>query len=465
MKKFIYTFSPKKIVSFIIILLSFSQVKAQYDFTLYNFRDVQQVAHTNPAFIPKHKINIGIPLLSSPYLFVGNSGFVYNDFIQKRNDDSLVLNMQNGIDKMNDLNFLTSNFQMELLSFGFGVGKNYFSVNVNERFNSTFSYPKGFFQLAWEGNGAYLGERISMDGLGLDVNHYREFGVGWAREINNKLTVGVKAKYLMGISNIWTKTSNLGITTDATTFDLTLDGELDLRTSGINQFTDTTNNFEIGNYLFNTNNMGMGLDIGATYQINTRFGVNFSMLDFGFINWSHDNQNYKQEKVSITFDGLDANAFFNSYNPDSLSQSAQSSFDQLADSLENSVNFTDNNDSYRQFLTTRFIIGGNYTINENNFVGAMFQGFVYKNNFMPALSLSYHTGIGKVLSATVNYSIFNRSYFNVGTGFALNLGGVQVYAMADNILSPIIPQGTRNLHARFGINLYLGNNSNEGSGE
>jgi hypothetical protein len=430
---------------------------SQSDFSLYNFKDIQQVGYTNPAFIPKFKVNVGIPALSSNYLYAGNSGFAYRDFIRKRSDDSLVLNMQNGIDKMAKRNYLTTAFQNELLAFGFKLNKNYFSFNVNEKINNTFTYPKGMFQLAWQGNGDFLGERIDMDGLGIDFIHYREFGIGWARQFSPKLTVGARAKYLTGFSNITTQKSKLGLTTDEVTFDLTADGSLDIRTSGINQFSDTLNTVSFADYILNTKNSGIGLDLGATYAINNKIDVHFSMLDFGFIKWKSDVKSYVQDDFSVKFEGLDANAFFGNYDPNSSTQTAtQNGIDQLVDSLTSTFNLKENNDAYTQFLHTRFMLGGNYKLNERNFFGAVFQGQVYKGSFRPAASFSYHTGIKKYLGATVNYSIYNRSYFNFGGGLSLNLSKIQIYAVADNVFAPLFPTRVKNLQARFGINLIFG---------
>jgi hypothetical protein len=77
------------------------------------------------------------------------------------------------------------------------------------------------------------------------------------------------------------------------------------------------------------------------------------------------------------------------------------------------------------------------------------------------ISLSYVTHLGKVLSASASYSIYNRSYNNFGLGLTVNGGPVQLYIVTDNILGVFIPHKAKNLHLRCGINLTFGRKEKE----
>ena len=54
------------------------------------------------------------------------------------------------------------------------------------------------------------------------------------------------------------------------------------------------------------------------------------------------------------------------------------------------------------------------------------------------------------------YSLYYRSFLNLGLGFSLGRGPVQVYAISDNVLGLIFPLDTRNINFRFGLNINLG---------
>ena len=51
------------------------------------------------------------------------------------------------------------------------------------------------------------------------------------------------------------------------------------------------------------------------------------------------------------------------------------------------------------------------------------------------MGLAYNYHLGNFLSATASYSIYNRSYSNVGLGVSVNLGPVEIYCLTDNFLS------------------------------
>ena len=451
----------KRLLSILLILLCYFEIMAQQDFTLYHMRFIPQFSYTNPASMPKSKFHIGLPAISSIYLSAGNSGFKYNDVIQKRADDSLVINMDNLISKLKQKNYFTTSAHIDLLSFGFKVNKNYFSFNVTEKINSRFIYPKALIQLVWEGNGRnLLGERANMDGLGYDFMHYREYGLGYAREINEKLTVGIKAKYLYGMENIWTKKSVLGLTTDSVTFELTADGSMEINTSGVNQLTDPDYSFEPTSYAFKLKNHGAGIDLGAKYKINEKFGVSASIIDLGFIEWKDDVKNFKQEEFEFTFRGVNLNELI--AQGDTTGENTMTA---LTDSLKKVFVLQESYNRYTTSLTSRAYLGGTYAINKQNFAGILVHGEIVKKQIRPSLSLSYNTQIKDWLSASVSYSIYNRSYNNLGAGLSVNIWPLQIYVVSDNILAPMLPHTAKNAHIHFGINLTFGRKIKDKDGD
>ena len=81
--------------------------------------------------------------------------------------------------------------------------------------------------------------------------------------------------------------------------------------------------------------------------------------------------------------------------------------------------------------------------------------------------------MGYNFSATASYSIYNRSYSNVGLGISLNLGPLEIYCLTDNILSfgmlrqksnsssstsgfTVDDRKVKNGQIHFGINLTFG---------
>lgn len=437
----------RALYSFIFLALFCQPLMAQKDFVLYNTEGLFQRHYVNPAFTPDTKVQIGVPGITSLYGGVAHSGFTLADLIQVRPDDSLTLNVDNMISKLKDNNFVTSDFQIDLLNVGFYVGeKNYFSFSVSQRVHSRFIYPRDLAVLVWEGNGkSLLGERASFDGIGFDFNAYREFAVGYTRVINDKLTLGGRFKYLQGHFNIHTRTSVFGLHTDETTYDLTIDGQGEINTAGFLQLMN--DDLEINDLLFGTSNHGFAVDFGATYQLNDKISLSASLLDLGYIRWKDYTRSFVLEEFEYTFEGVDLQDFIDD---------SGSSTDQVVDSLENLFEGGEHDDAYNAPLYTRFFIGGNYELNEKFTAGALLYNEVLKGHFRSALTLSMNVRLKHWLSATGTYTMFNRSYTNLGLGFVLRGGPVQFYLMTDNVFGVIIPDHMRNWHVRTGINVVIG---------
>jgi hypothetical protein len=408
---------------------------AQQDLTLYYMDRIPQVHTVNPGFIPESKYNIGIPALSSHYLSLSNSGF---NFRAVEDVDRLV-------NRLGRRNHASVFYKPELLSFGINVKDNYFTFSVTEQVNFRFVYPKDLFLFIWEGNGGdLLGRRADMDGLAVDFNHYREYALGYARKfMDGKLSVGGRMKYLNGFLNVNTRRSQLGLYTDAeTNYALTLDGAMEVNTSGLE-------NIEPSNFIF-SQNKGMAIDLGGKYIVDERLSVSASLLDLGYINWRNQTQTFRQDEFTFTYSGYDLNTLFVNQGD------TTGAFSDLTDSIRNTFRVDTSTDSYTTMLSSRFMIGGLYKLNNYHSAGALLHGEIYKGAIRPALTFSMNTKVQRWLSTSLSYSMFNRSFNNVGLGLSLNLGAFQIYAVSDNILAPLMPTAARNAHFRFGFNVTAG---------
>jgi hypothetical protein len=383
---------------------------------------------------------------------VSHSGFTVNDLFQKRSfDDSLELRPDIAIEKMAKVNHVNFEAQNELFGMGIRFKKNYVSFNVTNRTQFNFLYSQDLFKFALQGNGKeFIGQRASLDGLGVNLNSYIEYGIGYNREINPKLTVGARFKLLSGIANVHTSKSKLGIYTDPDDFDLTIDGAMRVNTSNVAPFYEDTTGTFMNNgyeYAYNFTNKGFGFDFGATYQLSKKLQVNASIVDLGFINWTSNTKNYVSNEVNYTFQGIDLNGFF---------EDSVDVLERLTDSLEQVFSQTENTDSYTTSLYTRFYIGAQYQLNKQfNGNVLLYNEFVNKR-YRPGLIMSLNTKLGQWLTASVNYSIYGRSFTNLGFGLSLRGGPIQWYITSDNVLGFMFPQGSKNLHIMTGFGIMIG---------
>lgn len=442
----------KKIFVVLLTLIGGSSF-AQEDFLLYSFDNLPQGHYVNPAFRPMSKGYLAMPVMNT-YLGASHSGFKLTNLVTIRPDDSLELTPDVAIEKMADLNYVKATLNNEIIGFGFKVKESFLTFSLANKASFRFMYPKDLFRLAFEGNGSsLLGERASIDGLGIDMLSYLEFAVGYNRTFNEKLTLGGRLKYIQGLGAVYTKHSQLGLHTDETTFDLTLDGQLTINSSNLDVYKlAPLVGFEYLPYLVfygleDMPNHGIGVDLGGNYKLNDKISLSASVLDLGVIKWNSNVSNYSSDSVSFTFKGVDINEFLS--DSSDVLQSIQ-------DSLSSVFGYSTNEDAFTTPLFTRFYIGGNYQITEKIGVGANWYSEFVHRRYRGALTLSGSAQVAEWFRVGMNYTYYSRDYFNLGLGFSINGGPFQFYAISDNLLGLFIPQANKNWHARFGINFLIG---------
>ena len=481
----------KRILVILTILFAGKMV-AQQDFILYHMPSIPQITQVDPASFPDSKLDIGLPIISSVYGSAFNTGFSLGDLFYQNANGIMMPDVDNAIAAMKPNNFLILNASTDLLFFGFKKGNNFYSFNVTEKLDFTFNYPKDLIIMAMEGNGNnLLGERASFDGLGFDFTHWREYAVHWVHDVDHKFSYGARLKYLYGMENFTTDVSYMGITTDQNTHALTFDMNFDFRTAGLPlvliddsipcvgaidmndtamvQASGLDGNF-LSNYMFGRNNNGLGIDLGFNYHLNDKLLLEFSVLDLGFITWNDYTANSQLDAWDYTYDGID--------NPITVfGQGTSVEFlkNILEDSIEASLydNYQYSTPSYSTSLRTKIYASMEYIVDHNNFVSlSLYSSFVRKR-WRRGLGIAYNYHLGNFLSATASYSIYNRSYSNVGLGVSLNLGPVELYCLTDNILAwgmlnpsdnlagsgqaiNVDTRKVKNGQIHFGMNLLLG---------
>ena len=419
--------------------------------------------------MPDAKLHIGclplifpFPVMPSYYLSVTNSGFNYSEVIHKRADDSLYIDMGSMVDHLGKKNFITLRNQAELLSFGFKIKrKHYFSLSLTEKMQARFSYPKDLVSMAWYGNSQFIGGTADLSGLAFDWIHYRETALGYTNQVDDKLTIGGRLKVLFGNSNFWTKKSNLTLSIAENDYTFTIAGDSWFNMSLPEEVYSETeeaadsasgdfiefDNLEPLDYFINTKNLGLALDLGASYKINKNFMVSASLIDFGYIRWKSGTRNYKTLDKTFVFEGVDIQSFF-----DKDSAERAEAIDKLGDSLKAAYNYEQSSDPYWGPLNPAIYLSGYWTINDKQKLGLIMRGEIYRGGFHPSVAVAFNRNFGNALSFGLTYSYMNRSFLNLGVGSALKIGPIQLFLATDNLFAAILPDKMKNLTLHFGCN-------------
>jgi len=423
---------------------------AQQDLTLYELRSVPQASQLNASRTPLSKVYVLLPVVSGAYISLYNEGFNYSDMVTQ-DGDSLRIDMTKGISRMKDLNDFGTDVRTTLLGFGFRTGGTYITFNIEEKISARFTYPRALFEFAWHGNAdsRFLDERISMDGLGLDYMQYTEFSIGWAKDINEKLSLGAHAKYLSGLANFKTTDTKLGFRTSSEAYAIKVDGVFAYQSAGaIAQVIDSNETDLIGSV---TGNHGGAIDLGFTYRFDNRLSISGAINDIGMIRWGSGVNNGVADTVDFTYTGESVK----NWNQSSVGGDGIAG---ALDTLFKSIKFAPNNESYTTWLPTKIYIGVNYRILQKTDLSILSYNEFYNKRFKSSIRVAVTQRLRNWLMATVNYSFYGRSASNVGVGLSVNGGPIQFYAATDNVVSYLLPNKNKNFHLRFGINLSFANN-------
>ena len=475
-----------KYLLIVLLAVNLADVSGQNSQTMY-FMNLPQNHFMNPALRPSNSIYVGLPALSGINLNINNNFINFSDVIIKgQPKDSLIsflnprYNVGKFLSKINDRNSFEPESMIQILGAGFSVGKdNYIFFDINDRIDGNIVLPGDLFKLALKENGGLVGSKIDLSTLRGDVKYYREFGAGISRNFTDKLRIGIKGKLLFGIADASIDTKSLGIVVN-NDLTYTLDGNLTVDMSGpVNVYTDSNHNIDsisfddnrfktsrgIRDFVSGKKNVGLGLDIGATYQINDRIVVSASVTDLGFIRWKKDVTNLKADN-QIELSGFNISDVVNgTLTIDELGRD-------MLDSLKNAFVVSNTRTPYTTYLPFGISFGGSYSVTSQFSVGLLSYSRVIGKQIREALTLSANINLGNSLSASLSYTAENHRYDNLGAGLAFRAGVTQFYLVSDRIpvvwdrikndkSNIVLPATWNTFNLRLGMNLVFGNGVRE----
>lgn len=443
----------KKIGLLLPLVLSVTLLTAQQDLTLYELRSVPQANQVNVSRTPYANGYVLLPGLSGIYGTFYNEGFNVRD-MSSFDGDSTYIDMEKGLSRMKDLNDIGVDFRTVLFGFGFRTGASYITFNVEEKISARLTYPKSLFELVWLGNAhpQNLDNRVALDGFGLDYMQYTEMSLGWAKDLNEKISFGLRAKYLSGHANFKTTNSKLGFTTSSDAYSLALDGQFAYQSAGaMGLLLDSAKDFNEGLTAAITGNHGGAIDLGFTYRHNHRISLSAAVNDIGMINWQTGVQNGTSDSVGVNYEGIEVNKWAEEII-------SPSGIFATFDTLYQDINFEENNDAYTTWLPTKIYLGANYRLFQKTDVSLLSYNEFYNGKLKSSLRVGATQRVRNWLMASINYSVYGRSFGNIGVGLSANAGPVQLYMVTDNVLSYMFPLSSKNFHLRAGINLTFSNN-------
>ncbi len=458
----------KKIYKFIFLIAIFSgsafHALAQ-NYTLYFMTELPQSIQSNPAMRPACRFFWSLPGDVTENLSQ-NALSIDKMFVRK--NDSLYFNFDHFYSTLPNTLGFRNVANVQLFGLGFNANKIYWSFTSTLKTDFRFDFPKSFFDIK-DGNWDMAKmEARTLDFSGLENNFYSYLDnrLAASYEFTQKIHFGVGLHLYSGIFTVNTSKSDLKLNTDnnynlsyeadyqiETNLPLDIQKDAEGKITGIDVDTTYSNNFSDNpvsegiNTL--TQNIGFGIDLGATYQFTDKIQFAAAVNNLGYIKWKDGIAATAHGK--FVFSGIDFSEYITN---DSASFDSLPS--QLMDSVTNSLDYNlSNSPGFRTSITPNVTLSAVYRPTKRLGVGAMLQTQFYGGRPHQSFTLSgnFHA---RFLNFGLTYSMMNRSYANIGFGMGLKLWFFQWYIVSDTWSSMASPYRMQNISLRTGLNINLG---------
>lgn len=445
---------------FFLFFLAFFISNGQNKQVLYDFAGLPQTLLINPGAEVSNKFHFGFPLFSQVAVQGGITAFSAYDIIA---DNGIDINakINEVVQDFGKAEFVEVNQQIEALSGGFRLNENnYLSFGYYQEFNFLAKIPRDVIDLIYEGN-TDINRQYSINKLSARAELLGVFHIGISKKINKKWQVGARAKLYSSALNVNSKQTKGSLKTTYGTNNIYEQQLNDIdflaQTSGV-LIDDTdvlTPSYFVKKMLLG-GNLGLGVDLGFTHHLDKQWTVSGSAIDLGFIYNTQDVESYGL-KGDFKVDGINLN--FDEDNPTDY-------WNDLRDRFNEEVVLDTITSSYVSTRPLKLYAGLNYTFGKklddcrfdmrpglySNKVGFQLFSTVGSVHSYLAATLFFERWFSKYFQAKVTYTVDPYSFSNLGAGLSTQLGPVNIYLLADNLLY------LNNIYAAKSANVQLGVN-------
>lgn len=359
------------------------------------------------------------------------------------------------------------------------------TVEMSIKANAAFNLPYDMFDFM---KNAGAKQSYDISNFGARTDAYAEIALGHAHKITDRLNIGAKIKFLVGLASVNARIDDMNINMTEEQWSINATGSLDasvpmlkVKTKGeTGTAADPSQNNEIDfdsikdgmefdsvSDLFSALTSGLGygaaLDLGATYEFDSGLleGLNLSaaVLDLGFMSWGNTTT-AAASPDPWTFEGFDDIALKENENGNSLNDKISS----LGDDFKDMLKFNKTGDGRRKsnMLACTINIGAEY---EMPFYRRLSVGFLsstriqgpyshsegrFSLNIEPTKWFGLSTSYGISTYGSTWGAIVNFSFPGLGLFIGTDSIPTQLTAPLEGI-GIGIPCNNLNLNVNFGL--------------
>lgn len=433
----------------------------------------------NPALMPDYGF-LALPGLGG-INFSTQSNFGIKDFLYPStiNSNELVTFMSPQVDTkkflrgLNNKSRIGAKADVNILSFGFFGKKGSFNaLDIGLKVPQAGAYiPRDLFAFAKDLGNPSQTKPYDISNMRVRASAYLDLGLTHSRRINDRLTVGAKLKFLLGVADIDANIDNMQVRIGGDRIYAKASGKANLSVpKWINFQKDKDGNLALGDFEMDFDKIlssplggfGAGVDLGATYQLLDKLTLSAAIVDLGFICWNNNTvcQTPVAEYEFTGFEDLTADDVFSD------------EMDRLESIFEKVTEFAPTSEGQKRttMLNATMNLGAEYKLFKELSFGLLnsthFDRDWVWNELMLAINVRPVKWIN--LSFTGSVSDYGMSW---GGALAISPGGVTLYLATDYMIGKVskpypisdgfnmpLPISHVNLNVNFGLVFPLGKN-------
>lgn len=448
----------------LLMLLTFITygLHAQSNLSFYPLEDQFNAFDYNPAFLSSpEKFTFSIFPLAGMNLTMNNQA-ILREAIRKSSSGVISETYYEDLfDRLLDRSSFHENVDITFLNFTYGTKKGFFNFRVKDRqfLDASIYGEVTNFIFKSDGRSVALNQ---LQHFPVQASHYREYSLGYSYSSPDKrLSAGVRTKLYFGKSvfysdidgSIASQEDEYGLHTRGKVY-ISFSDKI-IKSSDADTYTVDLSTTNIKNYLFNSGNPGLGVDLGIAYKINPLLSFSMSVVDLGSINWK---KNLNSRMLDTLF-SLPASSF------ELESISGVPTITKTADYAYSDVfNFStlqiDSSSSFRTRLPTTIYAGLKYQVHPDVSLSVIDRYVAMKYLGYNSLSLVANIALSKKVSTSIGYSLIGNSYFNIPFALLFKHNRGQIYLGTDNLLFPFTLSKADYASVSFGACFYLFTHSN-----
>ncbi len=416
---------------------------------LFLLSDVPQSSLENPAIQNNTgKIAIGIPVLSGVNINL-NSNIAFNYLFF----DDFEYSFHQFFDLMSKKGKVQAGSSVSIFFASLRHNEYTFSVSVRERGSFNGNFDSEIISFIRDGIINYYGADQIVGSAFFQFRHYKEVGIGVAKEFWDGFDIGIRPKILFGKYFLDTNDFDLLATTDNQRRELHLIPYGTYFMSGPLSYVQSFRAKIIpGDYFFQAKNLGFAFDAGIVLKSDNATELSVSLLDVGIIGFGHNVFDMKMARPWR----YDENKLYQSHSPKELRYlEPREALKIITDSISYLLEVEDSNSRAISLLPMKLNIAGKYSVASKTALGLSNQLAYYRRQPINMSSVFIHQTVGNRLEMAGSLSLFNFSRIGPGFGASYSANWMQLFIATNNISAFLYPSSSKHLNLSFGINFLL----------